>query len=522
MIARLLARSLRKRHVGEDEAGAILVVWAVALVALMALTAMAVDLGNISQTKQHGEIAVEDAALSGVQSLASQYAGMATSGAEAQAASVAEDYLLQNYPSLTPGDLATGCSGELPSSIASGPGTNCIGFFNPQDPADTALTPTAMAVALPSRSVAFTFGRAAGLSSQAVSALAYASLKTASVGYGMPFSYLSTGGAGLQCIKTGSGAKAAGCTGFATGAGNFGVINSPRYVIFPGSSTSGGASDTVIETDLILGIDHALNAYVSGQAQVCDAVGTPPNCSAYNNTAPYDNANYVAPQPGQTLNVLGPALFTGGVTAPNSSCVLEARLQHPDGFTGSPSCSADNPTTAAATPYLSSSEGDTFGGTNLNGVQISRYLNTHGKSATSTCTSLLPAGVNATNTAIDAGLTSATGPVWGPYDQCLSAIIAAGVAQPIFSASIEQSPRFGLVPLVGSTGGRGAEEITGFDAAYLDLAFGTSGKVDALLAWVFPPSLIDAKPTAGAGFGQYQGGPFVASLCNFSATGGNC
>lgn len=510
-----------------DESGTVMVIWAVALMALASFAGMAVDLGNIAGTKQHTENAAANAVLAAVVDIAPLYPASSASKAgpgtpavqEALAVSDAESYLTANYPSLAGVDFASGCVGALPAPVYLWPSSNCFGFFNPEDPSLNQSNPTAMAVAVPTQEVSYTFGRAGGLARQAVSGVAYASLKSEDSGYALPLSYTAGGPTGLECLKTGSGNKAGICTGFATGSGDFGVVNSPRYTIFPGSSSSGG-NNPVIETDADIGIDHLLNSFQTGDAAICDASSIMSPCTADNATAPYDTANYANVQTGQTINLLAPSLLTGGVLTPDGSCTLGPRFNHPDGFVATSSCIWDNPASGPTSPRLSATNGDTFGSSYaLNGVQVSAYLNANGQSLTSSCAGLLPTGDTASNTAVDAGGTG-NGNVWTNYDDCVSAILGAGVSAPIFSANIEQSPRFGVIPLIDTANGTAPVEIEGFLGTYIDLVSGSSNSVDAVRAWLFPLSAIDQSPGSGGGLTNYAGGPYVVNLCSLAA--GNC
>ena len=307
-----------------------LIIWVAALVALLGMAAMAVDLGNIAQTKEHAETAVQDAALAAARDLTGLYPGGPTQGdyaaQEQNAVSDAETYLLDNYSSAT--DFS-GCAPDaFPSSLYILPGQDCVAFFDPSDsssPSDNEQYASGVAVALPDQSVSYSVGRAAGLDSQQVSAVAYASLfslggATAAV----PFGYPVTGPAGLQCLKRTSEGT---CAGFETGAGQFGTILSPRFSIVPGFST--GAATTYLEEDLALGIDHNLKVDASGATVVCDGEqGSPPSAQCNGNydyppgTAAYgsNDANFVNFNSGLTRGVLTPALFTGVTSDSSQGC----------------------------------------------------------------------------------------------------------------------------------------------------------------------------------------------------------
>jgi len=524
----------------DDEAGAALVIFAVALAGLMAFAAMAVDLGNISQTKGHTETAVQDAVLSALPNLKSLYVGNPFAPPyltqEGYAVTAAETYLRDNYSSLSPTDnsIFNTCSQLLPlaTTLYVVPNADCFGFFDPADPTNLPLdlsNPTGMAVAFPQQTVNYTLGKAVGLKSQAVSSVAFASIKTAG-NFGLPFGYVSGGQTGLVCIKTkSSGRTTNNCVGggFTTSTGTYGLLNSPRYTIYPGNNTAAGIN-TVVETDMAIGIDHHLTCSSSSTcttppaSEICDAAGSWPTCNAYgyNNVAPYDNGNYAAPQTGSTTNMLAPALFNGGFTAPDGSgCPIPPRFSQPDGFTATGTCSTDTNAAAAGPsgPYLNPSNPtpDVPNGSpsKLNGRHISYYLNSTGTSATSAC-----ASPGANTVAIDA--MSGSTYAWATYDTCLwPALTANTVTGPVFKSSIEQSPRFGIVPQLIPSSGSNPEQITGFYGVYLDLATVDSSqtKVIALQAWVFPLSMIDPTPGSGGGGSIYTGGPWVANLCSFVA-----
>jgi Flp pilus assembly protein TadG len=533
------------RWARRDEQGAFLVVWALAAVSILVFAALAIDLGNIAQTKQHAQNSADSAAVSAVGDLASIPQGGSATTAEASAVTDAEAYVQKNDGSVTSADWTdlTKCpAGALPAGVTASSQTKCVGFFpNLSDP-------TGIAVAIPGRTVNYTFGKAGGLTRQGVSAVGEASVQNPGSGYVLPFGYSSAGGSGLQCLKTGSGNQAAVCTGFAVGSGQFGVLDSPRYrVCFnscPASSNSAG-NNTVVMGDINLGIDHGLRQYGGGQV-ICDSVPTSNGCNGYNNTLPYNQADYMVPLTGQTLNNPAPALFNADVnpfSIGSTGCTISTpRLFHPTGFQATDNCASDNPTAGASGPYLGSQ--DSLGSSHvnaLNGAHITQFLVPTGASTDPTtnpawsCYSGLTPPPDPRSDPID---KPANGPnIWLPGDPCLSAAISARAASPacsppatqacpLFTAAIVKSPRFGIVPVVQSSNGSNPQQITGFLGVYLDLAFGkkldkSNGSVDSLLAWVFPLDLIQSFNVGnGPGLGSFNGGPFVANLCSLVA--GNC
>jgi hypothetical protein len=378
-------------------------------------------------------------------------------------------------------------------------------------------------VVVPSRTTNYTLGKVGGLTNQKVSAVAEASVQNPGAGFLLPFGYDGSG-AGLQCLKTGSGNKAAGCTGFAIGSGNFGILASPRYRIFPGSA-NGGGQDPYIMADIDLGIDHSLQPYLSGSVY-CDADGGPPSCPGYNNKAPYTDGNYAATQPGQVLNDPGPGLFSGGFTV-NGCLISVPRLAHPDGFLATGSCGQANDNSGPSGPPLLPA--DTFGSLspNLNGSHITRYLIGGTLSALwSSCyQGKGPAGSTPNPLAdpIDKQIGGTN--VWTgslpTEDGCLSTAMQAKLdTTPIFTSAIAGSPRFGIVPVVNPANGRKGTPINGFEGVFLDSASGMGGKVDAITAWVFPLNWIQPGQVNGGGNGTFSGGAYVANLCSLPAA--NC
>ena len=594
----------RRRCHPRDDAGVVLIIWVVALVGLLTMAAMAVDLGNIAQTKEHAETAVQDAALAAVTDLVNLYPGGYASGTtpyiaqENQAVSDAETYIKDNYSAAT---NFNSCNGLLDSSLVYlWPSANCIGFFDPGAYTNSGslneIYATGIAVALPSQSVAYSFGRAAGLKSQAVSAVAYASLR--SVGgltAGVPFGFPVTSGGGLQCLKNSSNTSTDPCGGFQTGSGQYGILNSPRFNLLVGYSSSGGTGNPYLQENLELGIDHQLNVYNpndKGAVQICDgAQGNPPGCTYYNATYGTNLGNYANPQSGQTLNDATPALFTGVSPASGQGCAagqtLPPRFEFPNNFTlpSPPTCSnLATATMGPASPYLTSPT-DEFGqSAHLNGVPIAQYLlpkeakgsgtnlaavysgtptlgcNTNAEPdlfppSSSSGSYTQPSDVQAAASQYGLDYQVGTTYLWQSFDVCLSNLIQNGFQSnapvssappldtctplsgaqsctpnpaygssdpngPIFSADIVDSPRFGYVPIIGTSGnGTGAQQIIDFAGAYLDMAYpkaGNSQKMAAIQAWIFPLYLIQGSPspTVSGYTTPYRGGQYTEALCS--------
>lgn len=548
-----------------SEDGAILVIWAVALVAIMGLVALAIDLGNIAQTKQHTANAAQDAVLSAVTDL-SVLAPGGTGAITAtdcgyqsgfsvlqEAVACAEDYLSKNYTSsgeALPSSIDANanstydsCGSALPSTMYFVPGENCFGFFNPSDSSKNSTNPNAMAVAVPARTVKYTFGQVAGLTSQNVSSTAYASIQTADNGYILPYGFATGGSYGYNCLKDTSGNTS--CLG-ALLDGQFGLIDNPRYVIFPYEDTSNGVKSYALLANADLGVDHPLVPYpASGSvSRVCDWQTVLNGCDSDNYVAPYTGGDYLNTSNGQTVNDLTGPLFTGTTT--NTGCNLSARFTHPDGFLASQTCSDDQTSGASGSIFLKKKYGDTFGvsdSADLNGKSIAYYLSSGFTSSAlytaAGCDAKKPAG--GTSTALDVttdgksiDFTTFTNMAWKPFNDCLSGLFSSAnmVNQintivtggtPVFSSDIEKSPRFGVIPVVTYNTSGKASEITSLYGVYLDVAIPKTAKgnseVGALQAWVFPLTWIQSTSTSGSGLGREIGGNYVTNLC---AYGVNC
>ena len=155
----------------QPDAGAVLVVYAAAFLAICLFAALAIDLGNLSQNQRTAQNATDSAAISGAGLLATAqfHAGTLT---QAQVVDQVEAYIIKNspnYPGLTVGSsLWSTC--QVPP-LASHPGSqNCISF-------DTATSSAhVIQVAIPPQVIRYWFGPAGGVSGQAVSAVSTATV----------------------------------------------------------------------------------------------------------------------------------------------------------------------------------------------------------------------------------------------------------------------------------------------------------------------------------------------------------
>ncbi len=515
---------LRADRRGED--GAIVVIFAAALVMIMVFVGFAVDLGNFTQRHQQTQDAADAAALSGAQQLGQ---GSSTS---VVAASV------ENYVDLNDGYAPAPGSNVWDTCPASTIPTNPILFTAPAGSGEDCVTfgqirsttTNVIHVVIPPAIVDYTFGRAAGLSSVHISSAATAAVESPGSNTILPVGLKASAmTGGYSCIKGGHGGSNE-CHNIVA-PGDEGLLISPRYRTFTGTSNSGTGTNATGEVDLAIGLDHELNVYPGPSSTVyCDADSSPASTkcgSATENDTPstYDLASEVYLMSGNTANTAVNGLL-GGFTA--DSFTFSPRLAHPDWFQPTETNSA---TSDPAGPTLGPGD-DGYEGTTLNGRHVSYYMlygwGSTGPTSLATGTYTGCFGSNTSAPSTD----NVDNPFWTiTDDECLAGVLTTATTAanagtytggPIFSSSIIGSPRFGFVPVVANGGGGESAmwQIIGFEAVYLDYIH-VQGQDLAANAWVFSPQLIQSNPAPpGAGLGSYLGGPYVTNLCSLAA--GNC
>jgi len=508
---------------GDD--GAVLVLWAVALTALMLFVAVAVDLGNLSQTVRLSQNSVDNAALLGAQELGTYGTTYATT-----MVGDVETQFSQNYPG--PAWNWTRCTQLTGFTYVAG--ESCIGY------ATLSTGDITVSVSIPSNAPVnfsnFSQG-SGGPKSAVVHTGAQASVQSPGGIAILPIGITSTAAQGGKfCVKGGNGNSSCPST---IAAGDQGLIVSPRYRTFAGTAENGAGNDDTSKVDIAVGLDHALQIYPyqpDGSHYFCDSDGGYGAANASkcapgllsNTSAPlyYDGASQVFALSGMTASTLEDGLLLGNfsaasTSAPTASCTFSARLQHPDGYSPQATCaSADtiNPDSPTAT----------IDGNTLNARQISWYM-LYGEGGQTP-----PAGGGA-EFVVAYPLVSATAPktapvgdpTWTTADDAQLATDMksdSALASPVqwFSSSISQSPRFAFVPVVSHCGGgsSGFCQIDGFEAAYIDQVFIQGGDV-SFEAWIFNPKMIKNGPAPpGAGSGFFSGGPFVVNLCHEDLSGG--
>src|ERR1700693_6106115 len=95
-----LYRPRRRRRAERGEEGVFLFIYALALVSIFLFAALAIDLGNIVQTKQHAQNAADAAAVSAVGDLAPIASGSPASAQEQMAVADVESFVSLNYSSI--------------------------------------------------------------------------------------------------------------------------------------------------------------------------------------------------------------------------------------------------------------------------------------------------------------------------------------------------------------------------------------------------------------------------------------
>ncbi len=538
---------LRADRQGED--GAIVVVFAAALVMIMVCVGFAVDLGNFTQRHQQTQDAADAAALSGAQQLGQlgQLGAAALTTALGALAASVENYVDKNdgyAPPLGSNVWDTCPTSSIPTSTIP-PSTIPTPFATPPTPNGSPQdcvsfgqirsdTTNVIHVVIPPEIVDYTFGRAAGLTNVHISSAATAAVESPGLNTILPVA-ISTlaGNGGYWCIKGGNGGSD--CPNKVS-PGDEGLLISPRYRTFINTPNSGTGNNDTGKVDLAIGIDHELNVYVGPpSAAYCDANSSPAlsackkSGGSPNNSPPlFDLASEVFLLSGNTAITAIDGLLAGFYTDPFT---FSPRLAHPNWYQPTGTNSA---TSEPAGPTLGTGDAG-YEGTPLNGRQVSYYMlydwgSTGPTSLANSTDSTCFPNTNPVKQNVDS-------PVWtNTDDTCLAGVLSAATAAanagtytggPIFSSSIIGSPRFGFVPVVvnGSGGESSMWQIVGFEAVYLDVIDVVSTKSHSkdlsAWAWVFSPQLIQSDPAPpGAALASYLGGPYVTNLCSLAA--GNC
>lgn len=274
---------------------------ALCMVALLAASALAIDLANARQQRRQAQGSADAAALAAAQDLPVQSDVVATVKA----------YALENWA--TPVSAWVGCTdGGRLAVLPDIANTNqCISM----DAAGSQVR-----VRLPQVPVDTLFAGAIGIDSLPVSASATAEAQMTRSDRVLPATIAASDGTGRQCIEN-SGNNTS-CSN--RNSGEFGSFDSPRMNLFVTSSEK-----NAMVINFAMGVDHALTAWVSG-SKVCDGTLKSP-CTAVNSTTAAGDANHLDPHTGNATNEPGQGLVTGAtINTSDGNLTFCGRLQRPD------------------------------------------------------------------------------------------------------------------------------------------------------------------------------------------------
>lgn len=537
----VLTRVARRRGATKDERGAILVIAALVLTALMTMSALAVDLANARQQQRQAQGSADSAALAAAQDLPDPAAVVAT----------AKAYAAENF------DVAasawTGCDDpdhltELPDLANS---NSCISI-------DEAFS--RVRVKVPFRAVETAFAKVIGVDEVPVSGAATAEAKLTRDDRIIPATVAASTGSGNNCIET-DGTAPAPCDKNVSG--NFGSFNAPRLRIYEPTSQ---VENNALRINYSMGVDHVLSIYGTGSPKVCDfahPIKSP--CSTTNVDSGLD-ANHLLPFTGNVVPPLTDGLVENAeISTDDGNLLFCGRLRRPDltdenlTQTAPENCEhwrdvVPGPGPAidvigekingrhvaywmlpefrsifypSATPSVTASTssswatGDAklncfmeayrfdYGGTNSKGhaAQTEFFINpaTAINTSTGDATEFTPAEARAYL------VNTCKLPV-AVVDAKLLSLTDSDDFWPMFDRGIIADPRFGLIPVVKqfNSGGSTPMQIVRFWAIYMYRLHTSSQKVKAVDAWTFEPALIETESgIADLQFGYQSDQPVV-------------
>ena len=288
----ILGRRPRARR---DERGLVLAIAALVLTALLAMSALAVDLGAVYNERRHDQSAADAAALAAAQDLPDV----------ADAVITAKSVAATNLGEVITDAQWNSCSDvddhPIPTGFARRTGANCIAI-------DSARR--RVMVRIPVREYDAAFAQMVGVSSFEHSAFAVAGVVIEGFGGVLPFA-LASGGGAFTCIERGGGNVAGNdsdCRQTSAQPGNFGALDFSWFgngaVGTPTScSTQQSAQAARFVNNVALGVDHDL-AIIGVDPRrvdttVCAAQGVLPNSAGGNNGSSFDS-------------LVGQGLYSGG------------------------------------------------------------------------------------------------------------------------------------------------------------------------------------------------------------------
>jgi hypothetical protein len=479
---------------GAEEHGAVIVVFAVVLSAMLAFCALVLDVANAKQVRRQAQNAADAAALAGAQELPSPVDVVAA----------VKEYVARNTE-LTDASWV-GCvdPDHLEATPDAGNANSCISI----SPAFQRVR-----VRLPVDDVDTYFGGAVGVESIPVSAQATAEALLLQDDRIIPAAVTTAAGTGNLCIES-SGSNTPCHHLNPPTSGNFGSLRSPRMRIYDPGHT---AYSDWLRINYAMGIDHALSIY-DGLERVCDGdQGSP--CTSTNLTSPR-TANYLNTETGNEVPPFTEGLVTGFSldTDDQGDVTFCGRFARPD-------LTADN----VAEPMPGNC--DTPGqptidvvGTTINGRHAWYWLTPAARAVLypeiggSANGSVTMAGVGPGDARLNCflgGIGAATPSVGYRYDYVHSAATSVPDCTPvglsaaalprcgsspricIFGRDIVSDPRFGMIPVLDawSNGQSQPRPLMRFWAIYSYRLYTNNGgtAVQGLDAWVFEPSLIETE-----------------------------
>lgn len=516
-------RGVVRRSPRRDERGAILVVAALMMTALMGMSALAIDIANARQQQRQAQGSADAAALAAAQDLPNPTTVVAT----------AKQYAADNFE--TPAAAWAGCQdpdhlAELPDSANS---NSCISV-------DEAFS--RVRVRLPERDVPTYFAKVLGVETVAVGGSATAEAKLTRDDRIIPATVAASSGSGWNCIENG-GANVAPCDKSVSG--NFGSFDAPRLNLYEPTSQ---VENNALRINYSMGVDHVLSIYGTGATKVCDYSQPTKSPCTTTNVASGRDANHLLPFTGNVVPPLtdglvdnatigtedGDHLFCGRLKRPDLTDDNLAQTDPEDcrHWTDAPGPGpsitvigdklngrhvaywmkpefrsifypSSTPSTTASTSS-SWAAGDTklncfletyrfdYGGTNSKGhaPQTEFFID-----PASTINSTTADGTEFTLAQAAAYLVNTCKLPAATVSSKLASLSDADDFWPMFDADMVTDPRFGMIPVVKgfNSGNSTAMQIVRFWGTYMYKLHANSTKVQAVDSWVFEPALVETE-----------------------------
>lgn len=526
MVLKLAARSGRSWRAGgrhRGERGAILVVAALMMTALLGMSALAIDVANARQQQRQAQGSADAAALAAAQDLPDPNAVVDS----------AKSYAEQNFG--TPESAWNGCQDpdhlvELPDS---GNSNTCISI-------DEAFS--RVRVRMPERPVPTYFAKVLGVETVPVSGNATAEAKLTRDDRIIPATVAASTGSGWNCIENG-GANVAPCNKSVSG--NFGSFDAPRLNLYEPTSQ---VENNALRINYSMGVDHVLSIYGTGSTKVCDYSKPTKSPCTTTNVASGKDANHLLPFTGNVVPPLTDGLVDNAtISTDEGEKLFCGRLKRPDltdenlAVTDPEGCThwsdAPGPGPAitvigdkingrhvaywmksefrsifypSATPSVTASTssswaaGDTmlncflesyrfdYGGTNSKGhaAQTEFFID-----PSSTISSSTADGTEFTLDQAKTYLINTCRMPAATVNAKLASLTDSNDFWPMFDADMVTDPRFGMIPVVTgfNSGSSTAMQIVRFWGIYLYKLHTSSTKVQAVDSWVFEPALVETE-----------------------------